>query len=56
MAKRIAVAGLTVLSGLIGVQSFAQKTGLNGSVGAITTAVPFFYAFHRMPVVALWEM
>jgi len=41
MAKRIAVAGLTVLSGLIGVQSFAQKTGLNGSVGAITTAVPF---------------
>jgi hypothetical protein len=40
MAKRIAVAGLTVLSGLIGFQSFAQ-TNLNGSVGAITTAVPF---------------
>lgn len=40
MAKRIAVAGLTVLSGLIGFQGFAQKS-LDGRVGAITTAVPF---------------
>lgn len=42
MAKRIAIAGLTVLTGLIGTQqSFAQKTGLAGTTGAITTAVPF---------------
>lgn len=42
MAKRIAVAGLTVLSGLIGFQSFAQtKPSIDGRVGAITTAVPF---------------
>lgn len=41
MAKRFAIAGLTVLTGLIGSQSFAQKTGLDGRTGAITTAVPF---------------
>lgn len=40
MAKRIAIAGLTLLSGLIGSQSFAQ-TNLDGRTGAITTAVPF---------------
>jgi hypothetical protein len=42
MAKRIAIAGLTMLTGLIGTQTFAQKTvGIDGKVGAITTAVPF---------------
>lgn len=42
MAKRFAIAGLTVLSGLIGSQSFAQnKPGVDGRVGTITTAVPF---------------
>jgi hypothetical protein len=40
MAKRFAIAGLTLLTGLIGSQSFAQ-TNLDGRTGAITTAVPF---------------
>lgn len=40
MAKRFAIAGLTMLTGLIGTQSFAQ-TSIDGRRGAITTAVPF---------------
>lgn len=40
MAKRIAIAGVTLLSGLmVSQQSFAQT--LDGRVGTITTAVPF---------------
>ena len=41
MAKRFAIAGLTLLTGFIGSQTFAQKTSLDGRTGAITTAVPF---------------
>jgi hypothetical protein len=41
MAKRFAIAGITVLSGLMATGSYAQKTGVNGQVGTITTAVPF---------------
>lgn len=41
MAKRFAIAGLSILAGLMGSQSFAQKTSLDGRTGAITTAVPF---------------
>jgi hypothetical protein len=40
MAKRFAIAGITLLTGLIGSQSYAQ-TGIDGRTGAITTAVPF---------------
>ncbi len=40
MAKRFAIAGLTLLTGFIGSQSIAQ-TSLDGRTGAITTAVPF---------------
>lgn len=40
MAKRFAIAGLTILSGLIGPYSFAQKN-IDGRVGTVTTAVPF---------------
>lgn len=40
MAKRFAIAGLGILAGLMGSQSFAQ-TALDGRTGAITTAVPF---------------
>ncbi len=41
MAKRFAIAGITVLSGLMATGSYAQKAGLNGQTGTITTAVPF---------------
>ncbi|WP_157976984.1 type IX secretion system outer membrane channel protein PorV [Taibaiella helva] len=41
MAKRFAIVGLTMLTGLIGTQTYAQRTGVDGRVGAITTAVPF---------------
>jgi hypothetical protein len=40
MAKRFAIAGITLLTGLMGSQSYAQ-TGIDGRTGAITTAVPF---------------
>jgi hypothetical protein len=40
MAKRFAIAGLTILTSLVGSQVFAQ-TNLDGRVGTITTAVPF---------------
>lgn len=40
MAKRFAIAGITLITGLIGSQSYAQ-TGVDGRTGAITTAVPF---------------
>jgi hypothetical protein len=40
MAKRFAIAGLTLLTGLIGSQTIAQ-TSVDGRRGAITTAVPF---------------
>ncbi len=41
MAKRFAIVGLAALTGLTGTQTFAQKSSLDGRVGAITTAVPF---------------
>lgn len=42
MAKRFAIAGITVLSGLMATGSYAQqKAGLNGQTGTVTTAVPF---------------
>jgi len=40
MAKRFAIVGLTVMSGLVASSSFAQNN-LDGKVGTITTAVPF---------------
>lgn len=40
MAKRFAIAGMTILTGIISSQSFAQ-TNLDGRVGTISTAVPF---------------
>jgi hypothetical protein len=42
MAKRFAIAGITLLTGLVGSQSFAQLTPISGQkAGTITTAVPF---------------
>lgn len=41
MAKRFAIAGITLLTGLIGSQSFAQSTITGQKIGTITTAVPF---------------
>lgn len=41
MAKRFAIAGLTLLTGLMGSQSFAQSTITGQKIGTITTAVPF---------------
>jgi len=42
MAKRFAIAGITLLTGLIGSQSNAQTApSADGRTGAITTAVPF---------------
>lgn len=41
MAKGIAIAGITLLSGLMITQTVGAQTNLDGKVGTITTAVPF---------------
>jgi hypothetical protein len=41
MAKRFAIAGITILTGLIGSQTFAQSNIVGQKTGTITTAVPF---------------
>ncbi|MFA6057622.1 MAG: type IX secretion system outer membrane channel protein PorV [Taibaiella sp.] len=41
MAKRFAIAGITLLTGLMGSQSFAQTNISGQKAGTITTAVPF---------------
>lgn len=41
MAKRIVIAGFTLLSGMMVSPVFAQDPSLDGRVGTITTAVPF---------------
>ena len=41
MAKGIAIAGLTLLSGLMITQTVQAQTPLDGKTGTITTAVPF---------------
>ena len=41
MAKRFALAGLTVAAALTSFTTFAQKPNLNGTTNTVTTAVPF---------------